>query len=228
MHISERPLMAHSIGTISQKDKTKLLHNGALVSDLYQCIKYGGDSLNHVPGLIIKIVNERSWRHWIDPNTGEEFNFDNFARFITTETGKGGLGTTIPMLEDICRRDNKAAKVLTLALKRPDGPEKRNNQYDITVHNMNSYKRPWGTSKASGLRRLAKEAELNSTAAALQAKVIENEMSVHAALVQLGIRQKTLTITLDPTKIAAKLKKHLTDDQLLILIELLSFSNGDT
>jgi hypothetical protein len=85
-----------------------------------------------------------------------------------------------------------------------------------TVDNINGLDRPTGTSKAAAHRRLAKDRP------DLHARVLKNELSVHAAMIEAGFRHRSVTIRTDDMSAAATaLKRQLTNNELSELLWLL-------
>jgi hypothetical protein len=60
-----------------------------------------------------------------------------------------GLGTTVPMLNNVCRDDDDATDLIDGAVRNPVGT----NQH-VGVDNINRLRRPDGTSRDHALRRL--------------------------------------------------------------------------
>ncbi len=212
--------------SLTANAKENLLENGALISDLYQTITFGGASIKNIPGLVKRIIKEHRWNCWLNPYNAEVYELSDFRQFVEEKPHKGGLGTDVPTLKKLCEHDNEALALIDELTKRKPGGDKRSEDYHFNVHNMNNEPRPWGTSRQAGLRRLQKEVDQakgdrKDLIKAIQGQVLANEMSVNAAMVELGIRQKTITVTLDVEKAASTLKRHFEPDQIAQLINLL-------
>lgn len=105
----------------------------------------------------------------------------------------------------------------------PTDERGENGRYEPIVDNVNNWdNRPVGNSLDAGLRRLRKEVERKTPKAKeLQAKVFAQEVSVNAALIELGIRKKTVTIPVEVARAARAIKRHFTDEQVRELKDLL-------
>jgi len=55
----------------------------------------------------------------------------------------------------------------------------------------------------------------------LAQRVLKGEISAHAAAVQAGFRPRTITVPLDPEKMARAIRRRLSDDELDVLLEAL-------
>lgn len=55
----------------------------------------------------------------------------------------------------------------------------------------------------------------------LAQRVLQGELSAHAAAVQAGFRPRTITVPLDPEKMARTIRRRLSDDELDVLIAAL-------
>ncbi|MCJ2067944.1 hypothetical protein MKK75_03825 [Methylobacterium sp. J-030] len=102
-----------------------------------------------------------------------------------------GIGATVDLVRELCKRDPAMVVAFDRAIERPAGrpPE--------TLDNIqgSAPKAPTGTSMQAGIRRIRKAAEGgNATAAAALARVEAGEQSVHSAMIGLGGRQRTVTL----------------------------------
>ncbi len=68
------------------------------------------------------------------------------------------------------------------------------------------------------LRRLKRDEEKYP---GLAQRVLKGELSAHAAAVQAGFRPRTITVPLDPEKMARAIRRRLSDDELDVLLEAL-------
>jgi len=77
-------------------------------------------------------------------------------------------------------------------------------------------KAPVGNTRAAALRRLRKDRP------DLHKRVLDGELSPHAAMVEAGFRRRTATVPVDDTqRLAATLRRRLSPDQIADLIALL-------
>ena len=75
------------------------------------------------------------------------------------------------------------------------------------VNEVNGPDRPTGTSREQALRRLNKLAGTDERAAEVRERVLRGETSPHGAMVELGLRQRTITIPIDPGRAAAAIRR---------------------
>jgi hypothetical protein len=135
-------------------------------------------------------------------STGEVVTFPSFIAFVTSAR-PAGLDVEVKALKRLCQDDTEAFDLIDAADQNPTG-----------VHNIHTT-RPSGTSEQAALRRLRKDRP------DLHEQVIAHGMSAHAAMVSAGYRPKTVTVRTDPSAFARAARKHLTDDQIEELVEML-------
>lgn len=180
--------------------------NAVLVDALSSALRRGGNALGSVPDLLKRVLEEESWRHFTTQR-GEDVRHNRFAAFVTTPPLQG-LGADIDLVRRIVRDDKAALDLLDRAVQNPVGRPSE------TLDNVQDF--PSGNSEAAALRRLRKDAP------ELHARVLADELSAHAAMVQAGYRPKTFTVrATDPDSIARTLKRHMHPDDLRSLAELL-------
>lgn len=180
-------------------------------------LRQGGFSLKHLPKLLKRILNERSWTEF-ETQLGQVVRHDSFDDFIT-EAPLAGLGSTLELVEKIVSVDPETRKLLRDARKRGKGgrPKKsvtQEGQVETPLY-YNGVSR--GTDSAYGLTVL----EQNEPE--LYAEVISGNTSTHAALVKAGRRKPIVSVRLDDMASAARtLRKKLTADQRTHLARLLT------
>lgn len=194
------------------------VRNGQVVDALYRSIR-NGRSIDNIPGLVKQVIQDEMWKSLLVKETGEIVEFPSFCEFVKTSPPEG-LGASLDTVKRLCRDDNEAIGLIDEATKGNQG--KRNDLINFfdNIQEVESKEAPTGTSKQAGLRRLRKlESEGNQKAATLRKRVLSNELSVNAALVELKLRPKTITLPLDPKKAAATIKRHFSTDDIEALIE---------
>lgn len=193
------------------------IKNGQIARALYRSIR-DGQAIENIPGLLKQIIQEEMWKNLVVEATGEVVEFGSFDEFVKTAPPEG-LGASLDTVKRLCRDDNEAMALIDEALGSNQGRRNDINLVD-NIHKVESKERPDGTSKQAGLRRLRKlESEGNQQAAKLRRRVLSNELSVNAALIELNLRPKTITLPLDPKKAAAMIKRHFSTDDIEILLE---------
>lgn len=185
------------------------------VNALQSSLEHGAVNLQAIPELVKLVIKEELWRHRFVVRLQEAVRFDRFADFVAEPPLKG-LGTTVEMLRKFCQSagDREAEDLIDQATANPEGrPE--------TVNNVNGLERPQGNASARALRALRKNRP------DLHAKVLAGEISPHGAMVEAGLRKKTLTVPRDAQGIAAAIKRHCTSEQVAEIVRLLHWSKED-
>lgn len=190
-----------------------LLMNDEMVHILSDAINWGDAGLKNVPGLLKRIIREDMWRKRVMQETGQVVEFARFADFVTTLPLEG-LGADLRTLQKLCSDDPEALDLIDQVQKGESAQGKRNDLVD-NINEVDS--RPTGTSAAYALRRLRKDRP------DLHQRVINKELSAHAAMVAAGFSRPRLSVYLDDIEaIARALARHLSDEQLSDLIACLS------
>lgn len=195
-----------------------LKHRASVIDSLGSSLRRGGASLETVPGLLKRVLQEEAWREF-ETSRGDVVRHERFADFVATPPLKG-LGASVPLLKRIVADDPEALDLLDQALQNPVGGSDKINLNDDIVHNENDHERPSGNSRDVALRRLRKDAP------ELHAEVLAGNLSAHAAMVKAGFRPKTFTVRPDPESAARTLRKHMSPDDLRALARLLLDEEG--
>lgn len=183
---------------------------GAVIRSAATMLRHGEVDLESMPELVLRIIDEQMWRQRAIPE--EEWRlsrkFNSFEEFVTSPPYEG-MGTTIQMLKDVCHRNPKAVDAIVNAVRRPEGAKGHR-----THDNISSTDPAWGTSQEQALRRLRdKRPDLHT-------RVLNRELSAHAAMLEAGFRRKTITVRVDdPASAARTLRRHFSADDLTRLIE---------
>jgi hypothetical protein len=191
----------------------QLVGRDHVVQSLSQALSYGETGLSTVPKLIKRCLREECWRDRVLERTGERVKFDRFEEFVRTPPLEG-LGADVDLVKRIVKDDKEALDLLDQAMQtKPGRPAKAEEE---TLDNVQGF--PSGNSESAALRRLRKDRP------DLLARVIEGEVSAHAAMVAAGFRPKTITIRLDVQHAAKTLVRHFSSDELRELRKLLRVS----
>jgi hypothetical protein len=196
-----------------------------VIDALSSSLDRGKNGLASVPGLLRQVLEDDKWRHFVTLR-GEEVQHDDFLHFISTPPLKG-LGATEELVRRLAADDIATLVLLDSALQRPGGrppapgaahpaPDEESQE---TVHNVNSLlPRPAGNRRERALRQLREHRP------DLLVRVESGDIpSLHAAMLEAGFRDKTVTLPVgDPEKIARTLRRNLTEDTLHALVALLS------
>src|SRR5512139_91447 len=151
-----------------------------IVVDAFRAGLFRGDgALQSLPGLLKRILREELWRDRVIYKTGERAQFHDFAEFVCTAP-LDGLGADIDLVRRMVAVDTEATDLLDRALQRPHGG-KRAPKFD----NVQLATEAVGNSRAAALRRLRKDRP------DLHARVVADELSPHAAMIEAGFRKRT-------------------------------------
>jgi len=165
-------------------ERGRLLTVDIHVRQLRKAIANGGQWAAMVPAIVKAICPGGAWRHRIDEQTGERWDFEDdepFESFVTGEFPRG-LCTTVETLEKLCRDDPEAEAALEEASQRPPC-------LHAALDNIQGNPAPTGTSRQRALRKLRQEAERSPEVAAVYARVLAGELSPHRGMVECGFRQ---------------------------------------
>jgi hypothetical protein len=188
----------------------RLREAGTIVAHLRRALLDGSRDLSTVPGLIRRIIADGMWHERVDPPSARALGpFRSFDEFAGTAAAKGGLGSSVRQLRQLCQDDKEALDAIDQVTGHNQG------QRTDLVNNINEV-RPQGTSQAQALRRLRKDAP------ELHADVLAERLTAHAAMVKAGYRQKTVTVPVArPESVARALQKYMSADDIAKLIAML-------
>ncbi len=205
----------------------ELRARSTLIDALSSSLDRGRNGLASVPGLLRQVIEGEKWRHF-ETMRGEEVRYDDFRAFLLTPPLKG-LGATEETIRRLLADDIKTLDLLDQVLQRPPGrpaaeaaaqPQDESQRRDNeTVDNVNALlPRPSGNSRARAVRQLREQRP------DLLAQVEAGQLpSVHAAMVAAGFRERTVSVPVSqPEKIARALRKNLSEDDIVVLVRLLS------
>lgn len=185
---------------------------GGLVDALSSALDSGGHGLSNVPVLLKRLLAEEGWREF-ETVRGEVVRHERFEEFVAAPPLKG-LGAEISLIKRIVADDPEAVDLLDQALQGKHGGD-RSKLDNIQLASPSSA--PDGTSQARALRRLRKDAP------ELHAEVIAGRLSAHAAMVKAGFRTRTISVPVEhPDRVAAALRRHMTQEQLEELVRHLT------
>lgn len=182
----------------------------------------GESSLGNIPALLKRTLKEGHWRRFVVRQTGEVVEYERFEKFVTTPPLEG-LGATPDLIERIVRDDAEALTLLAEARTGKHGvhigSSKKQDSNNVTITEPTDWKGynqlERGNAAAYTLRRLKKQAPK------LHQRVLDGKMSAHAAAIEAGWREKSITVPLNVDKAAAALRRHFDAKELKQLIALL-------
>lgn len=187
-------------------NRNPLRANWELVRLTESALRHGTEGLDSLPDMIRVLLEKDAWREFELPS-GEMVSYTRFADFIAAGPPRG-LGTTPDLLRNLAGNDNRFRNLLDAALQNQVGHP--------TINDNVQDKAPAGNSTDRALRRLRKDRP------DLLTRVEAGELSPHGAMVQAGFRPRTVSVpVVSPETIARSLKRHLDENDLWRLIELL-------
>lgn len=146
----------------------------------------------------------------------------SFEAFATTPSPRGLDLDSVDQLMGMCTGAdrNRALSLIDEACRNPDGNPTGRNQHSPPVDEVGTFDNiqgslpesstvaPTGTSQSAALRRLRTQRP------DLHARVLANELSPHAAMVEAGFRRRTVSVRPDdPESIIATLRRQMTSEK---------------
>lgn len=180
-----------------------LVENDQFVQSLQHAVRNGNLSLDVLPALIVRIVDEERWqRRWVS-HLQREVVFESFEAFVSAKVPLG-LNASVNLLRNLSRDRPDAIDAIDRATRLPVGT----NQHRMPFHNVQGHsaneKAPTGNRSDTALRRLRDDRP------DLHARVLAKDLSPHAAMREAGFRRPTLTVRLDdPTAMAGSIARHV-------------------
>lgn len=232
--------------TLTRQERGALANNGIAVQGFQKALSTSEINTGLVPAIFMRLTSASGWRRFIFPdNPGQiyEWNSADFRQFVEGDR-PAGCQTPCRVLERMLQGTPAHPIFLELTRGTPGGannPEHdpatgrfttTHNRDDVTVvvealapgeipadppapKRKRNYKReaPTGNSRSYALSRLKRERE------DLYRKVLAEEMSSHAAMIEAGFREPTLTIPLSPRKAAKRIVQHMTRQEFSELVD---------
>jgi hypothetical protein len=189
------------------------VYNGQLVAGLMESVGGGKRDLTTIPKLVRKIIKEEMWKEFYIDRTKQFVKHDSFAAFVAAQPMEG-LGINLDLLKRICRDDASVFDLIDQAEQGRHGGDRRSEGAKSDIVTLDSNQR--GNTRQHALRKLRKERP------DLHAQVLANKLSPHAAMVEAGFRNKTMTVPTDPTLAAQYIHRRLATNQLEVFFNELS------
>ncbi len=199
----------------------------SIIDALSSSLDRVAQGLSSVPGLLHQVLAGEKWRHFVTLRD-EEVRHENFMDFIRTPPLKG-LGATEDLIRRIVANDLATLELLDQALQPARGCPARGIALTVspclrdepTAETSSKFnKQPpvqTRTTRDAGLRKLRQHAP------EYVLRVESGEMSVNGALIQAGLRQRTISVPVStPDAIARALRKNLSKADLAQLVEILA------
>lgn len=206
-----------------------------VVRSLAQAVRRGGHSLDSVPALLRRVIEENMWQER-QIGEGEKITLSEFREFVETDYPEG-LGTTLDTLEALCKLEPDIMDYLAQAKRgKPGRPPKTSNKSEYATdargnvvknrNNVTGYMR--GNTGEYAYNRLRDEAYnedgtvKNPDVADIHKRVIAGEISPHAGMVEAGFRKRKVAVNMDDVESAARtIMRYMDQDSITHLIDLL-------
>lgn len=187
-----------------------LVENEQVIRALSDALRSGTHGLSVVPSLVKRVIEENCWAERAVGADHRRVAYSDFVRFVT-DAPLEGLGTDVATLERLCSNDVEAVRLLAEAKVQPHGGyrSKSSNRRDEEAGPT------YGTTAEYAIRVLANQFP------ELYEEVKAGRLSPHGAAVKAGIRDRTISIPVDPLKAARSIRRNFTPDQIEDLIAAL-------
>jgi len=179
-----------------------LNENFERVQGLMSAFVRGDYTLSSVPDAVEAVISSGAWRHYVTEG-GTEVQHTRFEDFVSAAP-LAGLGSSMEQLRGLCVRSPEALRAIDAEMSAAMTPKEAGAQKGKeAADNIRSY----GTSASHTLRRLKRDNP------ELAQRVIDGELSAHAAAIQAGIRKPSLTLQANnPIRAAERIREVLGDE----------------
>ena len=178
---------------------------------LQNYVATGTDDLDMVANLVGKVIESGSWREFTTPN-GFPVAHSTFQSFVTADRWDG-LGTSRDALVAWVREQDPVVADLVERAWRDEVPAA--NNHGTNRHTESRHSATGSTERADGIL-----ARLKRDDPQLAQAVIDGQLTANAAARKKGWRKPRILLT-SPHSIVSGLRKHLTDDEIAQIKELL-------
>jgi hypothetical protein len=182
-------------------DDLNEIENGQLCQTTIQALLETIGGLKDFPGLLKKIIVNKSWQRRVNMGTTIELGS---LRELITEFPIRGWGEDPKKIESVIKDDPEVLAMFREAMK-----QQGNNQYTKSKdNNVMEANASQGNARAYSVTRVQQECKPE-----VIAKVMAGEMSPNAALIKAGIREnRQVYLPRDPKKAAEKLAQQFGDE----------------
>ena len=178
---------------------------GDIVASLARAVFQGSHNLESIPGLLKRIIDEDLWREY--PSGGEMVVFNNFGVFL-----QKGIRVEVRTLQNLCRDDPQALDLLDKMITNPNHRPVKEFSHNNVMTNGAEAVAVQGNAETYPLRRLRRSRP------DLHQRVLDRELSPHAAMVEAGFRPKTITMPKDPERVSRLLRRHFSATEISQII----------
>ena len=175
-----------------------------LIDYLRSAIGDGAAGLRDAPSLLRQIIESELWRERFVAQTKATVRFKTFDQFIAAAPPEG-LGASKRLLYKICADDIALLDLLDRTFKSGQrGGDRRSESFKRNIVSFENKNKSCGNSLVYALRRLR---EMRPD---LHQKVLVKELSVYKAMVEAGLRKRSVVVVADITKICEVIKSNFT------------------
>ncbi|MBT4265628.1 MAG: hypothetical protein HOD85_15625 [Deltaproteobacteria bacterium] len=193
------------------------VQNGHMVENFIDAIRKG-QNIEHVPGLLMRIMQEEMWKRRYQERLKKEVEFNNFAEFITSMPPEG-LGYKVETIKKLIRDDLVCLTMFRDLLKGKPGNPNMSKQgsehpaskdYIISDNITNNTEQPRGTSRAYLLDRLKRDHPTKYQ------QVLDGKKSANKAAIEAGIKREMITVELNEAGFKRLWNRLSPEDQIKI------------
>jgi hypothetical protein len=172
------------------------IEKAQLVQTTVECFRRGAGSLENLPGLLKKVIEERAWEARL--HNGRLYELPSLRELVTRKPLEG-WGQNPDKIEAVIKDHPEV-----LALWR-DAMSHQGERNDLR-NNITEVKATTGTGKAYTVSRLKRESP------ELFQQVVAGELSANAAAIKAGFRKPVPLLPKDPAKAAQAIRDKMGVD----------------
>lgn len=176
------------------------------INYLHSAIRNSSAALGDILILVKRLIKEDSWRVHYVAKIGMNVTFESFSDFVRAPFPKG-LGINVNDLKNFCRNDPEAIDLINQLLETPmHGGDRRSDKF--ISNNITYEKIKRGNSRDNALEKL------RDRRPDLHKKVISDEIKMHGAMIEAGLRKKIIQIPYDIKDMASALKRRFSQAEI--------------
>lgn len=193
----------------------ELVYYDEIAQSLSKAVKWGGENLKNIPGLLKMVLEQGMWRKRAVAMTGQIVEFQSFEQFAEANAPEG-LGSDVKTLLRLCADEPKVLSLLETETKKTLGENGRPNEETVTRNSLRPAQR--GNTREYAVARLDRDGHTE-----LAEQVLNREITAAEARRQAGYEKRKISIQMDDAESAARtIAKHIETDVLAELLALLA------
>jgi hypothetical protein len=191
-----------------------------LIDALSSALDSSGHSLDIVPKLLRRILEEGAWREF-ETKLHKQVRHERFEQFVITPPLEG-LGASVELIRRMVADDPVALDLLDQALQGMHGGDRKSEEVKEEIKGLiqsldtDTDKKDTRDRSGELIRRLRKDFP------ELHTKVLNRELSIHRAAVEAGIFPRRYVVNLGSAHSAAELVSRASPEFLEELRKLLN------